>query len=167
MNPNLLFDFTVNKENKTIHVKREFNAELEWVWKAWTTPEILDQWWGPAPWRAETKYMDFNPGGYWLYAMVSPEGEKHWSKMDYISIETEKSFTGKDGFSDENGVINKDFPQNRWENEFSYQNDRTLVSIISYFDTLEDLEQIIAMGFEQGFTAGLNQLEVLLEKLKN
>jgi len=35
MNSNLLFDFSVNKENKTVHVVREFNAGLELVWKAW------------------------------------------------------------------------------------------------------------------------------------
>lgn len=35
MNSNLLVDFTVNKENNTIVVKREFNANLELVWKAW------------------------------------------------------------------------------------------------------------------------------------
>jgi uncharacterized protein YndB with AHSA1/START domain len=66
MNSNLLFDFTVNKEEKTIHITREFAASLELVWRAWTTPELLDQWWGPQPWRAETKTMDFRQGGYWL-----------------------------------------------------------------------------------------------------
>ncbi|MFA7688068.1 MAG: SRPBCC domain-containing protein [Moheibacter sp.] len=167
MNPNLLFDFTVNKENKTIHVKREFNAELKLVWKAWTTAEILDQWWGPAPWRAETKLMDFRPGGYWLYAMVSPEGEKHWSRLNYLNIETEKSFTSKDGFSDENGVMNPDFPQNMWENQFIDQKEKTLVSMVLRFDSLEDLETIIAMGFKEGFTAGMNQLDVVLENLKS
>lgn len=81
MKSNLIFDFTVDKENKTIHVARRFDAEVPLVWQAWTTPELLDQWWGPEPWRAETKSMDFRVGGHWLYAMVGPEGEKHWSKV--------------------------------------------------------------------------------------
>ena len=45
MNTNLLFDFTVNKETNTIHVKREFAANLHFVWDAWTKPELLDLWW--------------------------------------------------------------------------------------------------------------------------
>lgn len=49
MNTPLLFDFSVNKENKTIHVTREFAANRELVWKAWTTAELLDQWWAPKP----------------------------------------------------------------------------------------------------------------------
>ena len=98
MKSNLLFDFYVNKENKTIHIKREFNADLELVWKAWTTAELLDRWWGPKPWKVETKTMDFREGGFWLYAMVSPEGEKHWSKANYISINKKNPLPRKTDF---------------------------------------------------------------------
>ena len=62
MNSTLLFDFSVNKENKTVHILREFNADLELVWKAWTTAELLDQWWGPKPFAAKTKFMNFEVG---------------------------------------------------------------------------------------------------------
>lgn len=166
MKNSLLFDFTVNKENKTIHVNREFDAELKLVWKAWTIPEILDQWWAPKPWVAKTKSMDFREGGHWLYAMVSPENEKHWNKVNYISIENKKTITAKDGFCDENGNINPDFPKNLWENQFSPKEEQTLVNIILTFDTLEDLETIIKMGFKEGFTMGLKQLDELLKTLK-
>jgi uncharacterized protein YndB with AHSA1/START domain len=57
-------------------VTREFDANSDLVWKAWTTAELLDQWWAPKPYRAETKSLDFREGGVWLYAMVSPENEK-------------------------------------------------------------------------------------------
>lgn len=167
MKSNLLFDFTVNKENKTIVVNREFNAKLEMVWKAWTAPELLEQWWAPKPWRAETKSMDFREDGHWLYAMVGPKGERHWNMAQYISIENEKYFKAKDGFSDENGTINADLPQNLWENQYVSKNDQTLVIITLTFDTLEDLETIIKMGFKEGFTMGLNQLDELLKTLKN
>ena len=90
MNSDLLFDFIVDKENKTIHIRREFNVSLELVWQAWTTAGLLDQWWGPQPWRAETKTMDFREGGQWLYAMVSPEGEKHCAKTDFVSVVKER-----------------------------------------------------------------------------
>jgi len=42
MTATLLFDFTVNKENNTINIEREFAADLDLVWDAWTKPEILD-----------------------------------------------------------------------------------------------------------------------------
>ncbi len=166
MNKNLLFDFSVNKENKNIHIKREFDADLELVWKAWTTAELLDQWWGPEPWRAETKTMDFREGGFWHYAMVGPEGEKHWSKASYITIVKEKSFTAKDGFCDENGTMNPAFPQNLWENNFIPKENKVQVDMILTFDTLADLEKTIEMGFKEGMTMGLEQLDKLLSTLK-
>lgn len=162
----LLFDFSVDKENSTIHVKREYNASLPLVWQAWTTAELLDQWWGPKPWRAETKTMDFREGGYWLYAMVGPEGERHWGRLDYISIVKERSFTGKDGFCDEQGTFNPAFPQNLWETGFSETGFSVMVSITLTFDKLADLEQTIAMGFRDGFTLGLNQLDELMLTLE-
>lgn len=166
MNGNLLFDFTINKENNTIHIMREFNAELELVWQGWTTAELLDQWWGPQPWRAETKTMDFREDGYWLYAMVSPEGEKHWAKTNYISIEKEKSFRQKDGFCDENGTMNLSFPQNLVENSFSQKENKVLVDMILTFDTLADLEMTLEMGFKEGMTIDFQQLDELLLILK-
>ncbi len=69
MNPNLQFDFIVNKENNTVNVKREFAADLQLVWDAWTKPELLDQWWAPKPYQTKTISMDFREGGMWLYYM--------------------------------------------------------------------------------------------------
>ncbi|WP_018626538.1 SRPBCC family protein [Niabella aurantiaca] len=166
MNSNLLFDFTVSKENKTIHIQREFDANLELVWQAWTNAELLDKWWGPKPWKAETKTMDFREGGLWLYAMVSPEGEKHWSKSDFISIIKEKSFASKGGFSDENGTINPAFPQNLWENNFIPVDHKVRVDMLLTYDALSDLEKEIEMGFKEGMTIDFEQLDELLSTLK-
>ncbi len=167
MNSNLLFDFIVNKEDKTIHITREFDASLRLVWQAWTTPELLDQWWGPQPWRAETKTMDFSEGGFWLYAMVSPEGEKHWARTNFVSIVKEKSFSSKGGISDENGVLNPAFPQNLWENTFVPVGHKVRVDMLLTYDTLADLEKEIEMGFKEGMTIDFQQLDELLSTLKS
>jgi len=166
MNSNLLFDFTVNKENNTIHIKREFDANLELVWSAWTEAEILDQWWAPKPYLNETKSMDFRDGGRWHYSMISPENEIHWCCFDYKKIDVQKSITGLDAFCDEQGNINTDFSRMEWKNVFSDNAERTFVDITITVDTWETLEKIIEMGFKEGFTMGLNQLDELLLTLK-
>ncbi len=166
MNTNLLFDFSVNKENNTIHVKREFDANLGMVWKAWTTAELLDQWWAPAPYRNQTKSMDFREGGTWLYSMISPENETHWSRFDYEKIDEQKSYTGLDAFCDETGKINTDFDRMHWENVFSETAGHTTVNITISVGSWDTLKKIIQMGFKEGFTQGLNQLEELLSKQK-
>jgi uncharacterized protein YndB with AHSA1/START domain len=55
MKNNLLFDFIVDKTTKTVFVNREFAAEHNLVWDAFTKQELLDKWWAPKPWRSETK----------------------------------------------------------------------------------------------------------------
>ncbi|NQD69545.1 SRPBCC domain-containing protein [Sphingobacterium shayense] len=166
MKNKLVFDFIVNKEHKTIHISREFNAHLGLVWQAWTDPELLDRWWGPQPWRAETKTMDFREGGFWLYAMVGPEGEKHWSKTNFVSIMKEKYFSSKGGFSDENGVLNPAFPQNLWENTFIADDNKVRVEMLLTYDSIDGLEKEMDMGFKEGMTLDFEQLDELLSTLE-
>lgn len=82
--------FTANEN--ILKVERTFNAPIELVWRAWTEAELLDQWWAPKPWKSETSHMDFSEGGYRLYAMVGPEGEKHLGRTDYRSIDVHVQF---------------------------------------------------------------------------
>ena len=77
--------------NKKLVVVREFDAPLEQVWKAWTESDLLDKWWAPKPWKAESKTMDFSEGGSWLYCMVGPEGPGSWCRADFKTINKHKS----------------------------------------------------------------------------
>jgi uncharacterized protein YndB with AHSA1/START domain len=166
MRNHLTFDFTVNKENNTITVKREFAAERSLVWDAYTKSEILDQWWAPKPWKARTKTMDFREGGYWHYAMIGPEGEEHWALANYKTIQIPKKFTGLDAFADAAGNINKDLPQSAWEVTFTDKGQVTLVEFhISYAD-LAQLEATIQMGFKEGLTTAMEGLDEILDALK-
>jgi len=153
-------------KEKSILVSREFQAPIELVWKAFTNSEILDQWWGPAPWRAETKFQDFSEGGYWLYAMVSPENEKHWGRMNYLSIDTYKNFHLEDAFCDENGIMNTNLPVSKGSNVFTATDNGTMVEFKMNYTTEEQLQTIVEMGFEQGITACLEQLNQLILNYK-
>lgn len=166
MKSNLAFDFIVNKENSTVNVTREFAASVDLVWEAWTTPEILDQWWAPKPWKTETVSMDFREGGRWLYYMQGPEGERHYCINDYKTIDVQKSFSGLDAFSDEKGNISTEMPRTLWKNEFNQTGETTTVTIVAKYDTLEDLEKIIAMGFKEGFSMALENLDDYLATQK-
>lgn len=159
MNKAILFNFLVDKKNKEITVERSFNAPIDLVWAAWTQSDILDQWWAPKPWHAKTKSMDFREGGYWLYVMVGPSNEEHWCRVDFTKIEQEKSFTAFDGFSDSAGNLNNSLPRNKWENTFKNQGECTTVKCLLTFDSIADLETIIEMGFREGLTSGLENLD--------
>jgi uncharacterized protein YndB with AHSA1/START domain len=150
--------------NKKMIITRTFDAELPIVWEAWTKAEILDQWWAPKPFKAETKSQEFREGGMWHYCMVGPEGEKHWCRADYKTIDNQKSFSYLDAFCDENAVPT-DFPHMHWMNSFSEKDGETLVHIDITFEKEGDMEKIIEMGFKEGFTAGMTNLDEVLAKL--
>jgi uncharacterized protein YndB with AHSA1/START domain len=111
--------------------------------------------------------MDFREGGHWLYAMVGPEGQEHWSRADYKDIQFQKKFTGFDAFADADGNLNKDLPQSKWEVTFTDKEQATLVEFQIYYDDLDQLEATIQMGFKEGLTMAMEGLDALLPVLKN
>ena len=165
MKNNLLFDFTVDKTTKTVFVNREFAADLSLVWDAFTKQEILDQWWAPKPWISKTKYMNFEVGGRRFYAMVSPEGQEHWSIQEFTSISPTTNFKIFSAFADKDENINTEWPSSDWDLNFSEQNGTTKVSVVIYNESLERMEKQIEMGFKEGFTMTLNYLDELLATL--
>jgi len=165
MKNNLLFDFTVDKTRNSAFVKREFAAELTLVWDAFTRQEILDQWWAPKPWLSKTKYMNFKVGGRRFYAMCSPDGQEHWSIQEFTDISPKTNFKFVSSFTDKVENINSEFPSSEWDLNFSENNGITTVGIIIKHKTLSSLEQIIQMGFKEGFTMTLNDLGQLLNNM--
>jgi len=160
MTNNLIFE--KDASSKKIHVVRQFNAPIEKVWKAWTDPDVLEKWWGPNPWVAKTKSMDFKAGGAWLYAMEGPEGQKHWNYVKFIAIEDGSRFSADAVFSDENGNAAPGAPVAHWDNKFIAVGKKTEIVVDLSFDEEADFKMLVEMGFEGGFTMGLNQLEELL-----
>ena len=160
MTNNFVFEKDVSA--KKIHVVREFNAPIEKVWKAWTEPDQLEKWWGPKPWVARTKTMDFTVGGAWLYYMEGPEGQIHWSYVKFTAIEPVSRFAADSLFSDENGNATPGAPTGHWDNKFVAVGDKTKVVVDLSFDEEASFKMLVEMGFEGGFTMGLNQLEELL-----
>jgi uncharacterized protein YndB with AHSA1/START domain len=158
---------TISKDaaNKKLVVIREFDAPLEEVWKAWTDKDILDKWWAPKPWKAKTKSMDFREGGVWLYSMVGPDGTESYCRADFKTIVENKSYTGDDAFCDENGNITHDFPVMHWNVGFSPLGTATRVNVEITFDSEADMEKVVQMGFEEGFTAAHGNLDELLKKI--
>ena len=163
MTNNLQFDFTVDKSTKTVCITREFDAGLSLVWDAFTKAELLDQWIAPKPMTSKTKYQDFKVGGKRFYAMVSPEGQEHWSIQKYTSISPKTNFKMFNAFADKDE--NPELPGSDWDYTFSEQEGKTIVRIAIYNESLARLEKMIEMGFTEGFKMSMNNLENLLANL--
>lgn len=163
MKSNLLFDFKVEKSTKQVFITREFDASLSLVWDAFTKADILDQWVAPKPFTARTKHMDFKVGGRRFYAMVSPEGQERWAIQQYTSISPKTNFKYFNAFADQNE--NPELPGSQWDLSFREQAGRTIVSIIIFNESLARMEKLIEMGFTEGMSATLVNLDNVLEEL--
>jgi len=156
------FDFLVDKEKNTITIKREFAAKRQLVWNCYTKSELLDQWFAPKPLTTKTKFMDFSEGGHWLYAMVDPDGQEYWGRMDYQTIQPIDNYISLDGFCDDTGALNPELPRAEWNVTFSDVATHTVVETVVSYTSPEALQQVVQMGLKEGLTSTLERLDELL-----
>jgi uncharacterized protein YndB with AHSA1/START domain len=90
---------------KTITITRIFDAPLELVWKAWTEPERLKEWWGPKDWSSPSWELDLRVGGKFLYCMRSPEGQDIWGTGIIKKIDPMMELSFTDSFADKEGNV--------------------------------------------------------------
>lgn len=71
---------------KEMSASRTFAAPRELVWKAWTDPEAISNWWGPEGFTTTTEVMDLRPGGVWKHTMHGPDGTDYPNHTEYIEV---------------------------------------------------------------------------------
>ncbi len=93
---------TVNETERMV-VTRVFDAPRELVWKAWTDPKYVMQWWGPEGFTAPVCKMDFRVGGKYLFCMRTPDGQELWTGGEYHEIVLHEKVVLSMYFSDSEG----------------------------------------------------------------
>lgn len=92
-------------KKREVVIVRYFDAPAEQVWKAWTQPERMKQWWGPKTFTTPVARIDFLVGGKYLIDMRGPDGKDYWSTGTYKEIVPMKKIVVTDSFADENGKV--------------------------------------------------------------
>lgn len=160
------FEFTADKGRQCITVVREFDGRRQLVWDCHTKSELLDRWFAPKGLTTRTKHMDFRAGGYWHYAMMMPDGQTFWNRLDYKTVDPIESYTAQDGFCDETGALNPSLPGSHWNVAFADQGARTLVTTLIQYASSDSLQAAIDMGMEGGLASTLERLDELLPVLQ-
>jgi len=93
---------TVN-ETERMTITRVFDAPRELVWKAWTDPQYVMQWWGPKGFTASVCKMDFRVGGTFLICTRTPDGQEFWHGGEYHEIVPHEKIISSMYFSDSEG----------------------------------------------------------------
>ena len=90
-------------ETERMVVTRVFDAPRELVWKAWTDPKYVMQWWGPKGFTSPFCEMDFRVGGKYRCCMKSPDGQEFWNGGEYYEIIPYEKIVSSMYFADSNG----------------------------------------------------------------
>ncbi|HVL82368.1 MAG TPA: SRPBCC domain-containing protein [Actinomycetota bacterium] len=151
----------VRKDPTTLSmvVTAEFAAPVERVWQMWDDPRRLERWWGPPTHPATFVEHDLKPDGRVTYFMTGPDGERYHGWWRVLVVDAPHTLEFEDGFGDENGQPKEDLPVTRSRVRLEPVDAGTRMTIESLFPTLEAMEQILAMGAEEGLVAALSQID--------
>lgn len=149
-------------EGLALEFVTEFDAPLERVWQVWEDPRQLERWWGPPTYPATFEKYEFYPGGDVNYFMTGPEGDRHHGWWRITAVEPPHRLELEDGFANPDGTRNDELGVTRMVATLEAVNAGTRMTIRSRFESLEQLEQMSAMGMEEGMTLALGQIDALL-----
>jgi uncharacterized protein YndB with AHSA1/START domain len=154
---------TKNPDELSMTLTAEFDASPERVWQLWADPRQLERWWGPPTYPATFTKHDLAPGGRVEYHMTGPEGDQPRGYWDIREVDAPHRLVVRDGFANEDGTPNPDMPAGEMRVTIEAVGDgRTRMSIVNVFPTTEAMEQLLAMGQEEGLRQAVGQIDAIL-----
>lgn len=144
-------------------LEAEFPASPDRVWQLWADPRQLERWWGPPTYPATFTRHDLTPGSRVEYHMTGPEGDQPRGYWDILETDPPRRLVFRDGFANDDGSPNDDFPRTETVVTIEEVGDgRTRMVLASTFPSTEAMEQLLAMGMEQGITEAVGQIDAIL-----
>ena len=80
-------------------LRRVIDATPEQIWKAWMTPELLQQWFAPKPWSISDVQVDPRPGGVFNFVMHGPDGERFPNSGIFLAVEPNRRWITTDALT--------------------------------------------------------------------
>ncbi|MGV9195456.1 SRPBCC family protein [Microbacterium sp. MC2] len=160
-------DITTDPEKLTMTLVADFAAPVDRLWRAFTDPRQLERFWGPPGWPATFTRWEFTPGGRVDYHMTSPQGEASRGSWEILSIDDGRGFEVLDSFVDADGTPTEGFSAMRMVFSFDETATGSRLSNITYFDSIGALEQTVAMGAVEGSRMAMDQLDAVLQDLRD
>jgi uncharacterized protein YndB with AHSA1/START domain len=150
-------------EDRELVLTRIINASPEKVYRAWTDPELLKQWFAPSPYTTPTAQLDVRPGGANLIIMRGPDGNEFPNRGVYLEVVPNQRLVFTDAYSSDWEPSEKPFMTVILT--FEPEGDKTKYTARARHWTVADRETHEKMGFHQGWGLCTDQLAALVEKL--
>lgn len=155
-------------------ITRVVDAPRERVWKVWTEPAHLKQWWGPKGFKVHTCRVDLRPGGVFHYGMRAPDGSDMWGRFTYREIVAPERLVFIVSFSDDKGGIARHPASPDWPLQmlstvtFTDRGGKTEITVQwSPFEATEAERKVFDGGrdsMRQGWTGTFEQLAEYLAR---
>jgi uncharacterized protein YndB with AHSA1/START domain len=144
--------------DREIVITRSFDAPRELVFAAFTQPEHLPNWMGPAAFTMVTCEIDLRVGGAYRWAWSGSDGSVMAMGGTYLEVSPPERIVAVESFDD--------FPgETRNTIVFSEQDGRTTATVTVLYDSPEARDATLASGMKDGMTEGYERLEELLRSL--
>ena len=140
----------------------EFDASVERVWQVWEDPRRLERWWGPPEWPATFEQHELVEGGRSRYCMTGPGGEKACGWWRVTAVDAPRRLEFDDGFADEDGEPDPALGATHAVVTLEAVDGGTRMTTVSTFESAEQLEQMLAMGMEEGMRQAMGQIDEVL-----
>lgn len=152
---------------KEIVITRVFNAPRAQVWRAWTEPEAVAQWWGPKGFSTRVSGLDLRPGGRWDYVMIGPDGAEYPVTGVFREVVPQMRIVTSDEFGEEyKAAASADLPHGIVLTCL-FEDDgpgRTRLTLRIAHPTVEDRRKHEEMGVVPGWGSSLDCLEEYLAR---
>jgi len=155
---------TMARPKHVLTLERILDAPVANVWRCWTEPKLLEQWFCPKPWYVSDVRMDLRPGGESFFVMHGPEGERFENLGVYLEVAPMKKIVTTDAFLP--GWVPSERPFMTAETLFEDAgNGKTKYVWRALHWTEEAMKEHEAMGFHEGWAMAADQLEALAKTL--
>ena len=139
-----------------------FDAPPARVWLVWADPRQLERWWGPPTWPATFDRHDFRAGGRSAYHMTGPDGAKAHGWFEFTLVDAPQRLEFDDGFADQNGEPDDTIAPTHGIVTFEPLGDKTRMTVLSQFTSLDQLREMAKMGMEEGLRLAVGQIDEVL-----
>jgi uncharacterized protein YndB with AHSA1/START domain len=147
----------------TMTITAEYDAAPARVWELWANPRLLERWWGPPTYPATVVDHELTAGGKVTYFMTGPAGDRAHGWWRVLAVDAPRRLEFEDGFADDAGAPNPDLPtMTILVTLDELRGGGTRMTIETSFPSSEAMEQVIAMGMEEGMVLAIGQIDDLL-----
>lgn len=146
----------------TMTITADLDAPVARAWKLWEDPRQLERWWGPPMYPATFVEHDLAPGATTTYFMTGPGGDQPRGWWRVLAADAPHHLEFESGFADDTGRPNPNMPTMIIRADLHEHDGGTRMTIATTFPSLAAMEQILAMGMEEGMTAAIGQIDDIL-----